>query len=139
MSDYNYYEAINDDVRLAIREGYDLDEWRGDREGLEEKLNDDLWIDDGVTGNASGSYFFSSYKAMQAVTDNMELLQEALDELGADYSDIGRKFMDGEWEYFDVTIRCYLLSSTISDVLDDIEADGDLDELEEADEPDETT
>ena len=133
MSDYNYYYEMRQDVRNAIDEGYNLDEWRGDREGLEEKLNDDLWIDDGVTGNASGSYFSSSYKAMQAVTDNMELLQEALDELGADYSDIGRKFMDGEWEYFDVTIRCYLLSSTISDVLDDIEADGDLDELEDED------
>lgn len=133
MSNYDYSYEMRQDVRNAIDKGYNLDEWRGDREGLEEKLNDDLWIDDGVTGNASGSYFFSSYKAMQAVTDNMELLHEALDELGADYSDIGRKFMDGEWEYFDVTIRCYLLSSTISDVLDDIEADGDLDELEDED------
>lgn len=130
MSDYNYYAAMRRDVRNAIDEGYSLDEWRGRRDDLEENLNDDLWIDDSVTGNASGSYYCNSYKAMQAVTDNMELLQEALDEFGADYADIGRRFTDGDWEYFDVTIRCYLLPSVISEVLDDIEATAQLDEPE---------
>lgn len=131
MSNYDYHYRMRQDVRNAIEEGYSLDEWRGRRDELEEKLNEDLWIDDGVTGNASGSYYCNSYKAMQAVMDNMELLQEALDEFGADYADIGRKFMAGDWEYFDVSIRCYLLSSVVADVLDDIEADGDLDELED--------
>ena len=133
MSDYNYNYEMRQDVRNAINEGYNLDEWRGRRDELGEKLNNDLWIDDSVTGNASGSYYCNSYKAMQAVTDNMELLQEALDEFGADYADIGRRFIDGDWEHFDVTIRCYLLSSIISDVLDDMEADGELDELEAED------
>lgn len=132
MSSYDYNYEMRQDVRNAIDEGYSLDEWRGRRDELEEKLNDDLWIDDGVTGNASGSYYCNSYKAMQAVTDNMELLQEALDEFGADYADIWRRFMAGDWEYFDVTIRCYLLSSIIADALDDMEADGELDELDEA-------
>lgn len=131
MSDYDYNYEMRQDVRNAIEEGYSLDEWRGRRDELEEKLNEDLWIDDGVTGNASGSYYCNSYKAMQAVMDNMELLQEALDEFCADYADIGRRFVEGDWEYFDVTIRCHLLSSIISDVLDDIEADGELDELED--------
>ena len=133
MSNYDYYAAMRQDVRNAIDEGYSLDEWRGRRDELEEKLYEDLWIDDGVTGNASGSYYCNSYKAMQAVMDNMELLQEALDEFGADYADIGRRFMAGDWEYFDVSIRCYLLSSVVADVLDDIEADGDLDDLEDED------
>ena len=131
MSNYDYRYEMRQDVRNAIEEGYSLDEWRGRRDDLEEKLNEDLWIDDGVTGNASGSYYCNSYKAMQAVMDSMELLQEALDEFGADYADIWRRFMGGDWEYFDVTIRCHLLPSIISDVLDDIEADGDLDELED--------
>lgn len=131
MSNYDYRYEMRQDVRNAIEEGYSLDEWRGRRDELEEKLNEDLWIDDGVTGNVSGSYYCNSYKAMQAVMDNMELLQEALDEFGADYADNGRRFVAGDWEYFDVTIRCHLLPSIISDVLDDIEADGDLDELED--------
>lgn len=133
MSGYDYNYEMRQDVRNAIDEGYSLDEWRGRRDELEEKLNDDLWIYDSVTGNASGSYFCNSYNAMQAVMDNMELLQEALYEFGADYADIGRRFMECDWEYFDVTIRCHLLPSIISDVLDDIEADGDLDELEDED------
>lgn len=131
MCNYDYRYEMRQDVRNAIDEGYSLDEWRGRRDELEEKLGGDLWIDDSVTGNASGSYYCNSYKAMQAVTDNMEMLQEALDEFGADYADIGRRFMYGDWEYFDVIIRCHLLSSIISDVLDDIEVDGDLDELED--------
>lgn len=133
MSSYDYNYEMRQDVRNAIDEGYSLDEWRGRRDELEEKLNDDLWIDDGVTGNASGSYYCNRYKAMQSVMDNMELLQEALDEFGADYADIGRRFLAGDWEDFDVTIRCYLLPSIVSDVLDDMEADGDLDELEDED------
>ena len=133
MNNYDYLHEMWQDVRNAIDEGYSLDEWRGRRDELEEKLNEDLLIDDGVTGNASGSYYCNSYKAMRAVMDNMELLQEALGEFGADYADIGRRFVDGDWEYFDVTIRCHLLPSIISDVLDDIEADGDLDELEDED------
>ena len=131
MSSYDYNYEMRQDVRNAIEEGYSLDEWRGRRDELEEKLNEALWIDDGVTGNVSGSYYCNSYKAMQAVMDNMELLQEALDEFGADYADIGCRFMVGDWDYFDVSIRCYLLSSVVADVLDDIEADGELDELED--------
>ena len=73
---------MRQDVRNAIEEGYSLDEWRGRRDELEEKLNEDLLIDHGVTGNASGSNYCNSYKAMQEVMDNKELLQEALDEFG---------------------------------------------------------
>lgn len=51
MERYNYYEAVADDVREYINSEIDFDDWRGDREGLERKLNDDLWINDGVTGN----------------------------------------------------------------------------------------
>jgi hypothetical protein len=133
MANYDYHYEMRQDVRNAIDEGYSLDEWRGRRDELESQLNDDLWIDDSVTGNASGSYYCNRYKAMEAVTDNMELLQEAADEFGADYDDIGCKFLNGDWEAFDVTIRCYLLSSIISEVLDDMEADGELDELEDED------
>lgn len=128
MTDYNYCEAITNDVRRAIREGYDLSEWRGDREGLEEQLIDDLWLDDSVTGNASGSYTFSAYDARLYVCDNMDLLADAVADFGESYEDVGRRVLSGEWEWFDVLIRCYLLSGTISDVLDDLEEAGQFDE-----------
>lgn len=130
MSNYDYNYEMLRDVRGAVA-NYCLDEWRGRRDELEEQMNEDLWTDDSVTGNASGSYFFGSWAAREAVCSNMELLQEALDEFGADYDDIGRKFLAGDWEGFDVTIRCHLLPSIISEVLDEVEAGGDLDELED--------
>lgn len=126
MTNYNYYEAVAEDVREYINNEIDLDEWRGDRDGLEEKLNDDLWIDDGVTGNASGSYTFNTYTAEEYICHNMDLLKEALDEFGGEYGEALEKGA----EYCDVTIRCYLLCSAISEVLDDLESEGAFDEDE---------
>ena len=53
---YDYLEQVTADVRDYVEQEIDLTEWAGDRDGLEEKLNDDLWTCDSVTGNASGSY-----------------------------------------------------------------------------------
>lgn len=78
---YNYLEAVTDDVREYIRDEIDLSEWKGDRDGLEEKLNDDLWTADSVTGNASGSYYCNAWRAEEALSHNWDLLAEALDEL----------------------------------------------------------
>lgn len=52
---YNYLEAVKEDVKEYIAENIDISEF-GDIEKLKEKLHDDLWINDDVTGNASGSY-----------------------------------------------------------------------------------
>lgn len=39
---YDYLEQITADVRDYVEQEIDLTEWAGDRDGLEEKLNDDL-------------------------------------------------------------------------------------------------
>ena len=124
---YNYNKEILEDVHDAIQD-YDLTVWKGDREGFEELLNDELWTNDSVTGNGSGSYTFNSYRAQEHVLDNMELLFEALREFGCDYEEIGRHFVNEDWEYFDVSIRCYLLSGAISNALDYYEDEGEFDE-----------
>lgn len=121
---YNYLESIKDDIHEYICETYSTEEIKeklSDRDEWEQELNDDLWLNDGVTGNASGSYTFNSYIAKTHVTDNTDLLQEALKEFCVDAETIADKFLNDEWEYFDVTIRCYLLYSAISDVLDELE------------------
>lgn len=128
---YNYYEAVKDDVREYIENEINLNEWKGNREGLEEKLNDDLWTCDSVTGNASGSYTFNAWEAEENLCHNLDLLEEALDEFG---SDKGYLLENGA-EAADVTIRCYLLGSTIAEVLDELEDE--LTEDEEEDEEDE--
>lgn len=114
---YNYLEAITDDVREYIREEVDLAEWKGNRDGLEERLNDDLFIDDSVTGNASGSYYCNAWKAEEALAHNWDLLAEALREFGQDGTDI----LEQGPEAMDVTIRCYLLGQAIAEALDELE------------------
>lgn len=124
---YDYREAMTEDVKEWIKENIDLTEWTEDREGLEQQLNDDLWTEDSITGNASGSYYCNSYNAEKSIAHNWNLLNEALDEFGQ--NDINVIEKGAEWA--DVTIRCYLLWSVISDVLDEMEENGDFDESEE--------
>ena len=128
---YDYREAMTEDVKQWITNEVNLADWTEDREGLEQQLNDDLWTADSVTGNGSGSYTFNSVQASLYVLDNMDLLKEAIDEFATDPATVGDKFISGEWEWFDVTIRCYLLGSIISDVLNEMEENGDFDESEE--------
>ena len=125
---YDYREAMTEDVKEWIKENVDLTEWTEYREGLEQQLNDYLWTADSVTGNGSGSYTFNRVQASLYVLDNMDLLQEAIDEFATDPATVGDKFIYEDWEWFDVTIRCYLLGSVISEVLDEMEENGEFDE-----------
>lgn len=123
---YNYYESMKEDILQYINDEINLDDWVGNRDGLEEQLNNDLWIDDAVTGNGSGSYTFNSVKAREYVLDNVEIFQGACSDFGISAEEVGNHFLDDDWEYFDVTIRCCLLSNMIADVLDDLEESGKL-------------
>lgn len=126
---YDYREAMTEDVKQWITDEVKFS--RLDRGGLEQQLNDDLWTADSVTGNGSGSYTFNRVQASLYVLDNMDLLQKAINEFATDPATVGDKFISEDWEWFDVTIRCYLLGSVISDVLDEMEENGDFDESEE--------
>ena len=121
---YDYYEAIHDDTMNAITENYTAEEiaeaLKEDREAFEEKLNDELWIDDAVTGNGSGSYTFSTYEAEENLAHNWALLEEAAEAYGYEEPHIATGWEFGA-EWWDVTIRCYLLSEAISDCLDELE------------------
>ena len=117
---YDYKDEMRTDILDAIDEkvsfeGKPLHELYEDKEEAYEKVYDDLWIDDSVTGNASGSYFFNTYKAEEALAHNLDLLAEALDEFGLETDAV--KY-GAEW--CDVTIRCYLLSEVLGEVLEDV-------------------
>lgn len=127
MTNYNYLEAVASDVLDYIKEEINLDEWKGNREGLEEKLNDELWTVDSVTGNASGSYTFNTWEAEENLAHNWDLLAEALDEFGQDGTDVLRQGA----EAMDVTIRCYLLGQAIAEALDELEEELAEDDEEE--------
>ena len=79
MTKYNYMEAVKEDVKNYIDSEINFEDFDS-LEELEEKLNDELWTEDSVTGNASGSYYCNSYKAEESITHNWGLLEEDFDE-----------------------------------------------------------
>lgn len=129
---YDYYVAMQNDIRQYITDNVDLTEWVGNREGLETVLCDELWTEDSVTGNGSGSYTFDRQTAKEYVTDNVNLVGTFVHEFGCTADEVTRHFYNEDWEWFDVSIRCYLLTSVVGDVLDAMEWDGAFEETETA-------
>lgn len=76
--DYDYIKAMKDDIFEYLEETDERDF---------DTLYEQLWVEDRVTGNASGSYTFSTYKAKENLRHNLDLLQEALDKFGVDSSE----------------------------------------------------
>lgn len=112
---YNYIEAMKADIRQYMEDN-DFD--YADKEDLAEQLNDQCWIADSVTGNASGSYTFSRQEAKEHVLDNIDLLKDAYDEFGQ-REQFTEDFFNEDFERMDVTIRCFLLGQVIADVLEE--------------------
>ena len=110
---YNYFEEMTDAIVDKFDE-YDFD--YEDRDDLEQQMNDDLWTDDDITGNGSGSFWMNREKARDAVRGNEDLLVEAIEEFGNSPGDYKKALTDPEWA--DVTIRCYLLGQAIGEALD---------------------
>lgn len=114
----DYRAQVADDVANALEEEWD----RGWMDGVDldaktidpSALADDLWADDNVTGNGSGSYTFSRAEAARNVAEAIwsDEFAEILDEWDLD---AGKLFGDGP-EAVDVTIRCYLLGEVCQDV-----------------------
>lgn len=113
---YDYLENMKEDVKNYIEENKENESYNWDNlEEVKELLHDDLWIDDSVTGNGSGSYYCNSYKAREALQGNEDLLIEALEEFGNDAESYKRSLTDPK--FADVTIRCHLLDRVIDEVL----------------------
>lgn len=120
--EYNYLENVINDAKAAILEN--MNDWHfTDREELEEIANDNLWADDNVTGNGSGSYTFNREAAKEYVIgsdDGMDTLRDAVCEFDCEHEAF-TAFLKNDWEYLDVTIRCYLLGQAISAAIDELE------------------
>lgn len=132
MMNYNYSEAVAADILDYIRDNYTAEEIRANLEDFrfrwKEELLNDLWVCDSVTGNESGSYWFNSHKAEQALVGNWDLLRDVLCELCCD--DVNPIEKGAEW--CDLTIRCYLLGECLDEVLDDLEEEIEREQEEEA-------
>ena len=115
---YNYLEELKSDVKNYINEVASDYMDCEDMDDLKDELYDNLWDEDSVTGNGSGSYTFNREKAKEYVSDNMDLMVEAYKEF-----DSIESLVDDlealDFETIDVTIRCYLLSQALDEVLED--------------------
>lgn len=123
----DYIDEVADDAREVIANGeYD---WCEDLE----QVVDELWTDDSVTGNGSGSYYFDAEKARQATRDliwDSDFLEE-LEGLGWS---LAEALKDGP-EALDVTARCLALGLAHDEIREAWEARAE--ELEEAEEAEE--
>ena len=115
---YNYLEELKSDVKNYINEVASDYMDCEDMDELRDSLYDNLWDEDSVTGNGSGSYTFNREKAKEYASDNMDLMVEAykdLDSIESLVDDLEAL----DFETIDVTIRCYLLSQALDEVLED--------------------
>ena len=119
----NYYiDATTENVIAAIRDNYtpaELAEAMEDREAFAARLNDELWADDAVTGNGSGSYTFNRAVAEEIVKAHLSEVVDALQGFGS-LAELGDRIESGDWEYLDVTARCYYLGQAIENALDEL-------------------
>lgn len=122
MEKYNYYETVYDDAKeymldnIELSDYYDKEDNSFDLSGLSSELNDRCWIADSVTGNASGSYTFNSWQAVEYLSHNWDLMEELADnDLEPNEKD---RFLPEAW---DVCIRCYLLPQVIAEISQELE------------------
>lgn len=116
MEKYDYYKNVREDVKQRLNEWLDFNKINSYSD-IDEVINavyDDFFNSDSITGNGSGSYTFNSWAAEENLCHNMDLLKEALDELGGELND----YIDSA-EACDVTIRCYVLGQVIYEVVED--------------------
>lgn len=116
---YNYLEAMKQDVKEYIEENINATDYEI-KEDLEEYLNDTLWTEDSVTGNASGSYTFNRATAKKYVDENKDLINDIMEEFDCKEK-VANWWIEDNYEAIDVSIRCYLLGQAISEVLEKIE------------------
>lgn len=120
---YNYVDAVKDSILDFIAtEEFDLTQFE-DRDDAYQELNDLLWDNDSVTGNGSGSYTYDREEAKKYLfdsADGMSLLKDAVSEFGIDAETIAEKMMEEDWEWFDVTIRCYALGEALDEALNEV-------------------
>lgn len=142
MENYNYYEAIKEDVINAVTNDYsgyyteiikEQLEMGGDSYDVVEALCGAMWSDDSITGSGSGSYWCNAWKAEEAIAHNWDLIHEVASESCMDAS--SNSF---NAEVIDVIIRCHLLGLVLGELADELIEMVEADESAELTETDES-
>ena len=120
---YNYREAVKEDVKDWMDENHEPGASR-ELEFDYDTVFEGCWVDDGVTGNGSGSYTFSRLEARKNFfeDDDSEDYVHQMVQVGfCTAEDVGQHMASGDWEWLDVCIRCYLLGEVVQEVIDEID------------------
>lgn len=105
-------DYIDDEMDNYLREASEDD----DAEDIFEIIYDDMFCGS-VTGNDNGTYSFSRSRS-RALMVNMLDTPEFIDMTKSFDIDIAQYLADGDWEGLEVSLRCYLLGETYSDIYD---------------------
>lgn len=113
----NYAEMLKDDIKNELV-NYEID-WNMETDDIIQKMHDDFWDNDNVTGNGCDGYtgIYDSLTAEEMVKANAEQVMEALVEFGASMEECAKNFVDGNYKWLDITARCYWLWKAVADVV----------------------
>lgn len=114
-----YFEMVKEDLKKAIID-YEVD-WKDDADSIKDTIYEQAWVDDFVTGNGTDDGYQGNYSdipASEMVKENLEYVVEALTEFCVPAEELARRFINGDYEYLDITARCYTLCWAISEVVD---------------------
>lgn len=122
MKNYDYRKQIRQDVKEYLEENLDYIKAKAEGSNISDVLYDELWVEDSVTGNASGSYTFNAKEAKEYVEENYDLAIQAYKDFGC-LETLATDIEAENFERIDVTIRCHLLGEAISYVLEEEEVE----------------
>lgn len=112
----DYCKAVISDAEDVIAENFDNGCYDAETDFTD--VYDALFVDDAVTGNASGSYTFNAYQAKENVKDAMfdDYILVALDNVGVSKEGVAFRILNREYETLDVMIRCAILSDVCGQI-----------------------
>lgn len=111
---YNYFEAVKRDIRAWLEDNSLDMPYNEYGEAEIDRLYDELWVADSVTGNGSEDmYYQNAEEAAAALYGNNSAYMYAAQDFGLEnYND----FCENPRKA-DVTIRCYYLGAALDEVI----------------------
>ena len=111
---YNYFEEVKKDIRSWLEDNALDMPYNEYGEAEIERLYDELWVEDSVTGNGSEDmYYQTDEEAAAALYGNNQTFIYAAQDFGLEnYND----FCENPRKA-DVTIRCYYLGAALDEVI----------------------
>ena len=135
MDEYNYFEAVREDVVEYIKNNFDLKDYAGRREALKNDIKEDVAYE--VSGRYVGSYTCDAPTAREHLEGNEDLIKAAYYCLGEEdkLPSVNGKIVDDEDlikyidnpELADVYIRDYVSLSQVEPALKQIEEEQGID------------